>query len=136
MLNLLIATALFAPQGPGSSTAPVVINEFSYDDASTDNLEFIELYNRTNAPVDISGWRILNPDSTGPTYGGGAGVDLSYVIPGGTIVAPGGFYVLGPSTVTNVNLVIGTINRQNESSIPDRQSTTNHKSRIIKSTRI
>jgi hypothetical protein len=110
MLNLLFAAALFTPQGPGSSTAPVVINEFSYDDSSTDNFEFIELYNRTNAPVDISGWRILNPDSTGPTYGSGTGVDLSYVIPAATTIPAGGFYVLGPATVPNVNQIIGTIN--------------------------
>lgn len=110
MLNLLLTAALFAPQGPGSSTAPVVINEFSYDDSGTDNLEFIELYNRSNVPVDISGWVVLNPDSSGPTYGSGTGVDLSYTIPPGTILQPGAFWVLGPANLNNVNQVIGVNN--------------------------
>ena len=56
MLSLVLATAAFAPQGPGPSLAPVVINEFAYDDAGVDDKEFVELWNRTNAPVDISGW--------------------------------------------------------------------------------
>ena len=84
MLALLLASA-FAPQGPGPSTAPVVINEFCYDDSSTDDKEFLELYNRTNAPIDISGWSIVGSDPSGAN---GPGV----VIPASTILAPGGYW--------------------------------------------
>lgn len=107
MLSMFLAAAL-CPQGPGTSTAPVVINEFSYDDGGTDDLEFVELYNRSTVPVDISGWTLVNPDNIGPLYGAGTGVDPTYVIPPGTILAPGGFWVMGPSLVVNVNQVIGT----------------------------
>ena len=103
MLNLLAITASLLPQGPGSSTAPVVINEFNYDDSSTDDWEFVELYNRSGAPVDISNWTILNPDATGSTYGippATTGTDQSHVIALGTVLQPGGFYLLG-----NPNLV-------------------------------
>lgn len=111
MLSLFLAAAL-CPQGPGTSTAPVVINEFSYDDGSTDNLEFVELYNRSGAPVDISGWSVINPDATGPTYGGtgATGVDQTYVIPASTILAPGASWLMGPATIAGVNQVIGVNN--------------------------
>lgn len=99
MFALLAASAAFLPQGPGTSTAPVVINEFQYDDASTDDYEFVELYNRSGAAVDISGWSVRNPDATGPTYGVGTGTDQNHVIPAGTVLAPGAFYVLGNSSI-------------------------------------
>lgn len=91
MLDLLLAVALL-PQGPGTSTAPVVINEFSYDDSGVDDFEFVELYNRSGAPVDISGWRLVNRDPGSPAYGG-SGVDPSHVVPAGTVLAPGAFYL-------------------------------------------
>lgn len=94
MLALLLASA-FAPQGPGPSTAPVVINEFCYDDTGTDDKEFLELYNRTNAPIDISGWSIVGSDPSGAN---GPGV----VIPASTILAPGGYWVIAGSTSTTV----------------------------------
>jgi hypothetical protein len=110
MLSLLLTALSLAPQGPGTSTAPVVINEFSYDDAGTDDLEFVELYNRTALPVDISNWTIVNADNLGPLYGGGTGIDIVYTIPAGTILMPGAFYVLGTANVPNVTQVVGTTN--------------------------
>ena len=100
MLNLLLATAAFLPQGPGTSTAPVVINEFCYDDGGTDNYEFVELYNRMSTPVDISGWKVVVNDGASPGYGGsGAGAVPTHTIPPGTILAPGAFYLLGNAAV-------------------------------------
>jgi hypothetical protein len=51
-----------APQGP------VVVNEFSYDDSGTDNRGFVELYNRSGGPVDISGWLLDSEDPFGPKH--------------------------------------------------------------------
>lgn len=101
MLLTLASLLAFAPQGPGASTAPVVINEFSNDDASTDNLEFVELYNRSGAPVDISGWTLNGEEGTAASTANGV-----TTIPAGTILAPGAYYVVGQSAVPNVNLVI------------------------------
>ena len=100
MLLTLTALAAFAPQGPGggSSTAPVVINELCYDDTGTDDKEFVELYNRSGSPVDISGWTLVGSDPVGP--------NTTYAIPAGTILAPGGYWVVGISTVPNVNQVV------------------------------
>ncbi len=112
MLNLLLATAAFLPQGPGTSLAPVCINEFCYDDGGTDNYEFVELFNRSATPVDISGWKIVVNDSGSPGYGGsGAGAVPTHTIPAGTILAPGAFFLLGnaalvPTAVPGVSMQI------------------------------
>ncbi|MBM4061186.1 MAG: lamin tail domain-containing protein [Planctomycetes bacterium] len=113
MLNLLLAAACLQ-QGPGTSTAPVVINEFCYDDGGTDNYEFVELFNRTGAPVDISGWKVVVNDSASPGYGGsGTGTVPTHVIPANTILAAGAFYLLGnvalvPTPVPGVSQTIPT----------------------------
>src|SRR5262249_31938463 len=46
--------------------------------------DWIELYNATTAPVDISGWGVRDNDST----------HTIYKIPAGTTIAAGGFYVV------------------------------------------
>ncbi len=91
----------------------VVVNEILYDDASTDDLEFVELYNAGDQPANITGWRLESGDQlTGDN-------NADYVI-GDTdndgnpditvILQPGQFYVLGSSLVPNVNQVIGANN--------------------------
>lgn len=100
MLHLLALASAALPQGPGSSTAPVVINEFAYDDSSTDDKEFVELFNRTSAPVDISGWRLIAEDSTTN--------NLAFTIPAGTILLPGAYWVVGNAAVPNVNQVVAS----------------------------
>jgi hypothetical protein len=99
MLEIALLAALVIPQGPA---APVVINEFSYDDNVTDDFEFVELYNASNSPVDLTGWSlvVLSRTQTGPTY----------TIQSGTVLQPGGFWVMGAATVPNVQQVIGTTN--------------------------
>lgn len=101
MLTLLLsATAVFSPQGPGSSTAPVVINEVCYDDTGTDDKEFLELYNRSGAPIDISGWTLAGSDPTA--------ANTIYTIPASTILPAGGYWVIGLATVPNVNQIVAT----------------------------
>jgi hypothetical protein len=70
----------------------VVINEFAYDDTGTDSLEFVELYNISPIPVDISNWTVEGIDLA-PTP------DSIAVIPPGTILAPFGYYTLGMAAV-------------------------------------
>lgn len=89
MLTATLALlAVATPQGPGTSTAAVVINEFSYDDQGANVRCFVELYNRTAAPVDISGWVLQGVDGTSS---GNAAV----TIPAATSIAAGGFFVVG-----------------------------------------
>lgn len=106
--TVLLNTLALLPQGGGSG-APVVINEFCYDDSSTDTLEFVELYNRSSAPVDLGGWSLVGDDSNG--------VNFTETFAAGTILNPGEFFVLGDANVPNVNLVraSGFLENSNES---------------------
>ncbi|MEZ5962856.1 MAG: lamin tail domain-containing protein [Planctomycetota bacterium] len=103
---LLLLAATACPQGQGNPR--VVINEVQYEDypsaALANQYEFLELYNRTNAAVDISGWYV-----EGTTYASGlTNLYATFTVPNGTTLAAGGFYVMGSALVPNVNQVIGT----------------------------
>lgn len=90
-----------------SSHGQVVINEFQYDDATaTDDREFIELFNKSATPIDISGWSVASNDNLGPNTG--------FTIPAGTILQPGAFWVIGSNNVLNVNQVIPANSLEND----------------------
>ncbi len=59
----------------------LVINEIN---ASGVPLDFVELYNSTNAAIDISGYKIYDS----------GGLPVAYVIPAGTSIASHGFWVM------------------------------------------
>ncbi len=71
---------------PGAANAPwrledIVINELMYAPISGDTAdEYVELFNRGTATVDLSGWRFVD------------GIDLKF--PTGTIVPAGGYLVV------------------------------------------
>jgi len=64
------------------NTAPVKINEFSSTDA------FIELFNDSDAQVNISGWTVTHHQANIPAFS-------AITIPEGTIMAPRAYYLLG-----------------------------------------
>ena len=64
------------------NTEPVKINEFSISDG------FIELYNASDKPVDLSGWTVREHAANIPAFS-----DIR--IPKGTTLAPGQYYLLG-----------------------------------------
>ncbi len=111
-------------QGP--STAPVVINEFSYDDTGTDTHEFIELYNRSGAPVDISGWVVdcgdspttcqttCTPGCSETTNNNGDFTIPGLPLSGTTILAAGDYYVIGMPAVPNVDQAAGAVTLEND----------------------
>ncbi len=71
---------------PGATNAPiltsdVVINELMYDPITgDDDDQYVELYNRSANPVDMSGWQLAD--------------GVSYTIPNGTTLAAGGYLVV------------------------------------------
>lgn len=97
LLTLAVLTACIS-----TLRAEVVINEFQYDDTvgTTDDREFIELYNNGLAPVDISGWIIGGRSGTA--------TNPSATIPAETTLGPGAFYVIGNLGVPNLNLEVPT----------------------------
>jgi hypothetical protein len=90
-----ICAILFAT---ASSRAAIIINEVQYDDAGTDNREYVEIYNSGPAAVDISGWTVIGRDVTT--------TNSSAVVPAATNLAAGAYYVVGNTAVLNVNQVV------------------------------
>lgn len=70
------------------SALPVKINEVRFATGGNASDQFIELYNASSRPVDMSGWQLVN------TRTFFAPVPLA-TIPAGTKLAPKGFYLLG-----------------------------------------
>jgi hypothetical protein len=74
--------------GGVSGPAPVVINEFLVKPPASES-EFIEVYNTTAAPIDISGWKLI---VTNGSY------ESDYTFPDGTNLPVGGFAVDNTAT--------------------------------------
>lgn len=76
---LFIVSCLFAAQ------AQIVITEIMYNppESGNDSLEYLELYNNSNAAVDLSGW----------TFSQG----ITHTFPSGTTLAAGNYIVLAKS---------------------------------------
>ncbi len=76
-----------APNGPPRADA-VVINEIMFSPVSgRDEDEFVELHNRSAAPVDLSGWRFTD------------GVDFTF---GTNVILSAGGYLVVARSVTNL----------------------------------
>lgn len=105
-LDFVIA-AQMTPGGPNPrvepvqcnpSTGVVKINELVPDPAGADaGKEWVELYNASDAPVRIDGWAISAGTSNYDR--------LSVILPGGQVIEPGGFFVIGGELVLEANLV-------------------------------
>ena len=89
--RLLIAVLVFLwmpfALSVGAQSTTIVISEFRVRGPNGANDEFIELNNRSSAPIDISGWRIKGSTTL-------SSVSDRKIIPNGTIVMPGCFYLL------------------------------------------
>jgi hypothetical protein len=100
MMNRWLMSTLGALCTVGLAMAQprIVINEFAYDDTGSDNLEFIELYNADDVPVDITGWVVdcgdqLSGDNNRDFVIGD--LDEDNVVDTTVILNPGQFYVIG-----------------------------------------
>lgn len=69
-----------------ASTGDVVINEFLYRRAPPEDIQFVELYNTTDTPLNLAGWSLITDRG-------------SAEIPNGTVLEPSGYFLLtdGPS---------------------------------------
>lgn len=87
----LVGSLPIDPSGaPGPLADPVVINEFLVRPYG-EQREFVELFNNTGQPVDLSGWylEVFNSEYTAVSY--------SLFVPGDSL-QPGGFRVQADST--------------------------------------
>jgi hypothetical protein len=74
---------------------PVVINEIDYDQVGVDTAEFIELYNQSNAPVNLNGVMVEIINGTG----GGATILSTITLPN-VMLAGNGYYVICADAIT------------------------------------
>ena len=93
------AIALFLSTGVNAST--VVINEFLPNAIGTDSgNEWVELYNYSASPVDLSGWKLQKATSSYSTF---------YTFSTGTILSAGEFFVLGGANITEADFNINSL---------------------------
>ena len=82
--SVLTGTTFGAPNA-SVRVSDIVINEIMYHPISEDsNDEFIELYNRGESSMDLSGWRLNG--------------EVSYTVPAGMVLAPGGYLVIAKNS--------------------------------------
>ena len=89
--NVLLAFTLLVITAPGTSSAGVVVNEIFYNaPQDMDDVQWIEFYNTSDQPADLSGWTLDD------------GKD--YTFPAQTTVAGKGFLVvaLNPERFTQI----------------------------------
>jgi hypothetical protein len=77
---------------PSISLGQMMVNE-AYSRGVAGNLDWVEVYNNSNAPIDISGYKIYDD-------GGQTGSKDKKPFPAGTIVPGYGFYVIITDTAT------------------------------------
>jgi len=89
VLGVLAVAMISIATGQGS---PIKMNEI-YSRGVAGNLDWIELYNSSSAPVDISGYKIYD-------VGGQGGTKPKKPFPVGTIIPAKGFYVIITDTAS------------------------------------
>ena len=86
-LSLLFLAFSNIPQKTEAVSSTVVISEFRTRGPNGGNDEFIELYNLSSSPVNISGWQIRGSNESGT-------ITTRAVITGGVTLNPGCHYLL------------------------------------------
>ncbi|NVJ09117.1 lamin tail domain-containing protein [Myxococcus sp. AM001] len=89
-LNGSSIAAAVQVSGGGSSTGHIVISEVAPQGPGGAGDEFIELYNPTSSPVDLSGWKVQYKSATGTS-----GYTGNYSLPDGSIIAARGYFLVG-----------------------------------------
>jgi hypothetical protein len=90
MCIAVVVAAVVSVAGPAQ--AALYINEVLGSTSSND-WEFIEIYNSGPGSVDISGYEIELWDSDSGTQFGGSDGGSPYIVPGSTSIASGGFFL-------------------------------------------
>lgn len=92
----ICAMAGLTPSLGFCADSDVIINEiFYYPDSDLQMEEFVELYNRGNEPVDISGWSFLR--------------GITYTFPQGTVVSANGYIVIARNTTAVQTIAQGVV---------------------------
>jgi len=91
-LALLFAMLVAAMPAQADTADHVVISEVFYDESGADTNEFVELYNPTDAPVDISGWTLSHYNQVGSHQ-------WTLTLPAGEEIPALGYYLIGQQSI-------------------------------------
>jgi hypothetical protein len=94
----VLGEAINTPGAGNRAFIPLAINEIDYDQPSTDSAEFIELFNLSASPLDLTGFALRLINGTG----GGASVYITIDLSGYTVAA-GGYFVVCANAATIAN---------------------------------
>ncbi|PWH18420.1 MAG: hypothetical protein DDG60_00575 [Anaerolineae bacterium] len=78
---------------PHALATNIVISEFRTRGPNGGNDEFIEIFNPTQATIDISGWYILRSNSLGV-------INTTFQFPASTLLQPGQYYLVSHNSYT------------------------------------
>lgn len=87
----------YALGGDPNPPANLIVNEFSYDDAGTDNRSFLELINTGGQELNLEApvrYRFLRSNNDAPTTPPGTENESTTAIPLTGVIPPGGLFVL------------------------------------------
>ncbi len=95
LYNRALSDAEIYETGYAEGESCIFINEALYDETGDDTgYEWIELINLSPAAADISGYEI---------QAGGASFSWGIQLPSGSVIPPGGYFLIGESGVRDVN---------------------------------
>ena len=86
-LSVTMAGSIVTASSATASSSDIVINELMYSELAPASSDFIELYNRGAAPVNISGWSFTSGIALDPAS------NADGAFPAGTIIPAGGYLV-------------------------------------------
>jgi hypothetical protein len=89
---LLVVASVLPPAVKGVSSS-VVISEFRVRGPVGGSDEFVEIFNLSASPVDISGWKIRGSNSAGT-------ISTRATVPAGTVLAPGCYFLFTNSSAS------------------------------------
>jgi predicted extracellular nuclease len=94
LVAFLVPALPVTPVAPAAASSPdVVISEFRVRGPNGAADEFIELFNRSDAPVSIAGWTVRGSNASGTT-------GTRATIGAGVSIGPGCYYLLGNSSTS------------------------------------
>ncbi len=94
VFNLILAENVLAQTANHPVISEILINGVN-ESAASNNDEFVEVYNPTSNPIDVSNWTIDYRSATSTTF------NTKYTFPSGTLIQAHKFYLFGGGGVSN-----------------------------------
>jgi hypothetical protein len=84
-LVMALATVILLAAGAALAANELIVSEIMYNSVESTDVEWIEFYNNSGAPLDLTGWWVVDDDPAGHSH-----IPLSGVVPTGGIMVLAG----------------------------------------------